>query len=207
MKRWNKRPPALIPLICYGAAVVLWLMMSVGFLLGDAAARFGGRLAPHSIPLEQFEMISLEERDGGDWMATNADPQLIWINPDGRTVRSLTLTVRHTARIGEMALYYIERDGDPFGREQRVLPIDNGDGSFTFILPAAEVYALRLDPCSTAQLLQELAVQLNIDCPVSLYFTLSYKQLFALLLLPGLAASGVNILCTAWQRSGRKTKR
>lgn len=207
MKRWNKRPPALIPLICYGAAVVLWLMMSVGFLLGDAAARFAGRLTPHSIPLEQFEMISLEQRAGGDWMATNADPQLIWINPDGRVVRSLTLTVRHTARIGEMALYYIERDGDPFGREQRVLPIDNGDGSFTFILPAAEVYALRLDPCSTAQLLQELAVQLNIDCPVSLYFTLSYKQLFALLLLPGLAASGVNILCTAWQRSGRKTKR
>lgn len=203
MKRWKKRPPALIPLLCYGAAAALWLVLSTAFLLGDAAARLTGRLAAQPLPLEQFEMISLEPRGDGDWMATNPDPQLIWINPDGRTVRSLTLTVQHTDRIGEMALYYIEKDGDPFGREQRTQPIDNGDGSFTFILPACKVYALRLDPCSTAQLLQDVSVAVNVDCPVALYFTPSYKQLFALLLFPGLAACGLNILFTALQRRKR----
>lgn len=204
MKRMKKRPRALIPLLCYGIALAAWLVFSTLFLLGDLAARAGGRLGAQSISTAEFEMISLMPQEEGEWVATDADPQMIWINPDGRTVRSLTLTAQHTARIGEMALYYIEQPGEPFSREKRVQPVVNGDGSYLFFLPAADVHALRLDPCSTVQLMRGLSVEMNTDCPVYRYYALSYRQIFALLLLPGLAASGVHVACAAWQRRKRR---
>lgn len=198
--KWKKPARARIPLLCYTAALALWLVLCLGTVLGDTAARLSGKLAPHTLAITELELVSLEPRGENEWMATNADPQLIWVNPDGRRVRSLTLQVQHGGRVGEMALYYLKAYGEPFSREQRVFPVQNADGSYTFLLPETDVYALRLDPCSTAQPLRGLAVSLNTDCPLWWYWLPDWQQAFALLLVPGLAACALNILCSVRQQ-------
>lgn len=208
MTKKTKRPRGLIPLLCYGAALAVWLVLSLALLLGDTAARLTGRLTAQELPLAELELCSLVQTGDGALQATDPDPQLRWVNPDGRTVRSLTLTAQYSEAMGESALYYTEQPGEEFSREKRVFPTDNGDGSYTFILPESGVYALRLDPCSGALRMTGLSVRLNDPVPLGWYLLPDWRQAFALLLLPGLAASGVNILCTAWQRrrkAGGKT--
>ena len=204
MKKLFKRPRLMIPLLCYGVAAAIWLVTSLAFLLGDATARAGGKLTPREIPLSEIEMVALEPQQNGGWLAVHYDPQMIWLNTEGKTVRSLTLHAEFSGTIGEMALYYIQQNGEVFGREQRVMPVENGDGSYTFHLPRAQVYALRLDPCSNMQLVENISVELNTDCPVTLYFARSWKQLFFYLLLPGLAACALDLGRETFQKCKRR---
>ena len=192
---FSRRPRALIPLMCYGAAAVVWLLLCAGLLLSDVVSRGTGKMTAQEMELSQFELVNLESAGTSNALqATSPDPQFIWVNPDGRTVRSVTLTVQHTNTTGEMSLYYIEEYGQAFDREMRVFPIRGENGRYVFTLPAADVYALRLDPCSVAQRLDGVSIAFNTDCPVWRYVVPSWQQLFDLLLYPGLAACALNIL-------------
>lgn len=197
-KLFSKRPRALIPLVCYALALVIWLLLCTALLISDTADRLTGRLTAQTMELSQLELVELELTEtAGSLLATGADPQFIWVNPDGRTVRSVTLTLRYTATPSEMSLYYIEEYGQAFGRERKVYPERGDTDTYRFTLPAVDIYALRLDPCSFAQRLDGVSISFNTDCPVWRYFVPTWRQVFALLLYPGLTACALNILLDA----------
>lgn len=201
----DSRRKTLPPLLCYSAAVLIWLVLCASLLLGDCAARSGGRLQQRAVPLNSLELVNLELQENGSLAALTADPQLIWINEADEVVRTVTLTAQFSGYIGEMCLYYVEQPGEAFGTNKRVFPHDNGDGSWTFTLPRSDVYALRLDPCSDACVMTGLSVAFNAPVPLWQYFTPSWRQLFWLLVLPGLAAAALDVAMDAAQALRRRT--
>lgn len=194
MKHQWKRPRAVIPLACYGAAALLWLALCGALLVSDTAGRLTGRLAYRQMQLADFEQLALELTAEDGFAAATADPQLIWYNPGGVTVRTVTLAAEYDSPPGEICLYYVENEGEAFGRDKRVFPRRNADGSYTFVLPRADLYALRLDPCSDICTLSGVSIEYNTAHPFWRYFIPSWKQLFGLCLWPGLAASALSLL-------------
>lgn len=203
-QRW-KRPRAAIPLACYGTALLLWLALCAALLIADAFGRLTGRLAYQQLTLSDFEQSSLELTAEDGFAAVTPDPQLIWYNPDGRTVRTVTVSAAYDSFPGEICLYYVENPAEPFGQSKRVFPRRNADGSYTFVLPRADLYALRLDLCSNTCVVSGVSIVYNTAYPFWRYFIPSWKQLFGLCLWPGLAASALSLArqCLL-SRRGRK---
>lgn len=198
MKHGWKRPRAAIPLGCYGAAALLWLALCGALLVSDAFGRLTGRLAYQQLTLSDFEQLSLEQTAEDGFAAVTPDPQLIWYNPDGRTVRTVTFSAVYDSAPGEICLYYTEAEAEPFGKDKRVFPRRNADGSYTFVLPRADLYALRLDLCSDTCTVSDVSIVYNTGYPFRQYFIPSWKQLFGLCLWPGLAASALSLVRQGW---------
>lgn len=206
MKQKHFPRRAALPALCYGAAALVWLALCGSLLLGDWAARACGRMERRVLEPQAFELVSAEWTADGVLTAQTPDPQLIWINSGGEVVRTVTLTAAYSTLPGEMCLYYIEQPGEAFGADKRVFPRDNGDGTWTFTLPRADVYALRLDPCSVVCAATGFSVEFNTPWAAWRYFVPSWRQLFWLALLPGLVSSALDVaLCAAraWQRRAK----
>ena len=206
MKQIHFPRRAALPALCYGAAALVWLALCGSLLAGDWAARAGGRMERRILEPQAFELVSAEWMADDVLVAQTSDPQMIWVNSGGEEVRTVTLTAAYSTLPGEMCLYYIEQPGEAFGADQRVLPRDNGDGTWTFTLPRADVYALRLDPCSDVCVITGFLVEFNAPRAAWRYFAPSWRQLFWLALLPGLASSALDVaLCAvrAWQRRAK----
>ncbi|MBQ7859044.1 MAG: hypothetical protein IJ347_02765 [Faecalibacterium sp.] len=197
MKIFAKRPRALIPLVCYGLAAVVWFLLCTGQLALDGVARLQGRMPQVHAPLAEFELYALEATGEDSLVSTTPDPQLYWYNPDGRVVRSVQLQITFPRIPGELALYYTEQPGEAFGRDRKVYPIQQADDSWLFVLPRAQVYSLRIDPSSEIITMNDVQIQFNTGYRWWQYYLPGWQQAFDLLLFPGLAASALNILAEA----------
>ena len=202
-KLWKKRPPALIPLICYGLALVLWLVLCSLTLLRDKAAG----IAPQTLLPAEIAIASLEQLPDGSLQATDTDPQLHWSNTQGLRVRTLTMEAAFDKPPQVMSLYYLPAGAGAFSPDLQVHPTDNGDGSYTFVLPEVKLQALRLDPCSDACRITGLQLTLNTPYPVGRYYLPSWSQAFWLVLWPGMAASGLHIAAALWQQMKQRKAR
>lgn len=205
--------PWFFAALCYAACLLGWLVMSLVGLGRDTAARASGRLAPFSLQAAECELVNaVLETDGepdaagGERIRTlTDDPQLIWRNPDGRTLRTVRFAARYADSPREMCLYYTSAPEEPFSQDKRVFAVQSDDGeSYLYTLPQGRIAALRLDPCSSRD--NEIAVtgiQCNEPAGLLSYFAPGWFGAFRMALWPGLAAAALELVRQLWTLRGR----
>lgn len=209
MKRLLRRIKAPIPVLCYSVCLAAWLAASLWGLCADGLAAAGGRLYPFELQTADFELVNLHQSEAGQLVTETDDPQMIWQNPDGRTVRTVRMAAAFDASPREMCLYYTSRAEEPFGVNKRVFAAQQNDGSYLFTLPQGPVAALRLDPCSpdeNKQVSMELAgLYANEPAPWWSYFAPGWAGAFYMLVYPGLAAAALRLVWEAvlWYKKKR----
>lgn len=204
---------AALPVLCYAAAALLWLVWGVYARLDDIGLR-GGQTV---LPVETFTLTDLEKdpdvQDG--YRAISGDPQMLWENTDGRKLRTVSYVPEFLGgEPREMCLYYTTRDGEAFSRDKRVFPRVLASGRYVYTLPHGKITALRLDPCSpdakgdpvTVVFLSGV-IDLNYDPTLPhgwQAFVPDPYTAFCLLLYPALAAALLDWL-RAVRRQGKVT--
>ena len=197
MKQANKRSPARIPLAFYLAALLCWVLLCTVSLAQDSKDRAAGRMPETVLSVQArdfYQMDVLRAGEEGKLACLSADPQMRWSNDTGIRVRSVTMTASYSRNPKEISLYYLVGGQTEYTAEQRVYAADNGDGSYTFVLPRTDVTALRFDICSTPCVVRGFSVTLNPPRPAWQYYVPTYWQMFQMLLYPGLAASLASLL-------------
>ncbi len=195
-RRW------LLPAVCLALALVYALGASALRLAVDSADRASGRLAARSLTLADFTPVNAVI-EGDTVTSLTEDPQLLFGPADTRLDR-ITLRLAYNMEPFERCLYYTTAPGEDFSWEKRVWPIENGDGTVTFILPRG-AHSLRLDPGSRENLQVTVTeVQLNEPRAALDYFVPSAGQVFALLVPPLLAAGLLQWLAEQPKASGSK---
>ena len=193
--------PAALPLLCYALALLCWLALGVRDMISDAG------LPTWQQNAADLELVELQELGGGSYTAYSMDPQMIWHNPDGRRVRTLSYSLTFVSEEPrEICLYYATAQDQAFSADRRVFPTRDANGRYVYILPRAGIMALRLDPCSpeightvTLTFEQDALVFNAADTlPHGLgYFLPGWAQLFSLVLYPALAAAMLDWLAAA----------
>jgi hypothetical protein len=211
MKKWFGRPRALIPVLCYLCAVLVWLVLALYSFAADSLQRASGRLAEQELAAADFQMVDLAQGTPGSGgtvlQSLSGDPQMILEDVSGQTVRSLRLYADYDTDPREICLYYTEQTGQPYSQDRRVFPTRQADGSYLFALPHRNFVSLRLDPCSPEEnktvtvTLQK--VILNEPETAARYFVPSWYQTFCLILYPGLAAAACSLLQQVIRRAQR----
>lgn len=206
LKRWFDRRGAL-PLTCYLAATLLWVVLGAVHWGSDALARSGGTLYEAEIPVTYWQLAGLEAGNGTAETAvlttTNGDPQMILEDVSDMVVRTLSYTVEFEGDAREMCLYYTTKVGEDYSQDRRVFPEALGDGKYLYTLPRTSIVALRLDPCSpdenkTVEMTftpGTISLNESETLPaVWQYFVPSWYQAFCLVLYPALAAAACSWL-------------
>ena len=136
---------AQLPMACYGLALVLWVVLGVFQMAGDAMAG----LQEYTLEVTDFQLVGLESTGAhGVLQTTNGDPQMLLDDLPG-AVRTVSYSVGFAGgEPREMCLYYTTKVGQPYSQERRVFPETVADGSYRYTLPRGSIAALRLDPCS-----------------------------------------------------------
>lgn len=218
LKRWFDRRGAL-PLTCYLAAALLWVVLGAVHWGSDALARSGGTLYEAEIPVTDWQLAGLETGDSTAETAvlttTNGDPQMILEDVSDMVVRTLSYTVEFEGDAREMCLYYTTKVGEDYSQDRRVFPEALGDGKYLYTLPRTSIVALRLDPCSpdenkTVEMTftpGTISLNESETLPaVWQYFVPSWYQAFCLVLYPALAAAACSWL-SAVVRALRQRKK
>ena len=188
-----------LPLACYLAALLLWMLYGAWGLASDALSG----LTQTDVPVTDFQLVGLVplEDAGENWyLTTDGDPQLL-LEDVGQTVRTVSYAADFVGDAREMCLYYTTKVGEPYSRDRRVFPETLPDGSYRYTLPRGPVVSLRLDPCSPDENKQVrvgfaggvITLNRRATLPGGLdYFIPSWYQAFCLLLYPALAAAALN---------------
>lgn len=188
--------PWAVPALCAAVCLVLWLGGSTWGLASDLAAKAGGRLYPFSLGTDQFYTENILVEEDGTLVTITDDPQMIWANMDGRTVRTLRFTAKYSGSAREMCLYYTNGAQEAFSQDKRVFATQSNDGkSYLYTLPQGPISGLRLDPCSVAgNHIQVESIVLNEEVPLWKYFAPGWHRGFQMVLYTALAAAGLETL-------------
>ena len=142
-----------LPVLCWCAALVFWLVQGAVAFAGDSSAKAKGTLTETSIPIESWQLAELTWGEPGENSApqgqlitTGGDPQMILEDVSGRVVRTVSYNVEFDGDSREMCLYYTTKTGEPYSQDRRVFPKVLADGTYVYTLPRTQIVALRLDP-------------------------------------------------------------
>lgn len=185
----------IIPLICYGAAIVVYLAVCGIHLLVDTLRLQSGELERRELTTDSLFLdgVKLLENDEGgfDLISENPDPQIIY--SPGAPFHASTFTFRASESSrggGEMTLFYTTGPDEPYTERQRLWAQQHADGSWVFDLGGRQVQALRFDPDTVGGVAwRDWEMVLNEPKPVWRYFLPDARPVFLLLFLPGLAAA------------------
>ena len=197
-----------LPVLCWCAALVFWLVQGAVAFAGDSSAKAKGTLTETSIPIESWQLAELTWGEPGENSApqgqlitTGGDPQMILEDVSGRVVRTVSYNVEFDGDSREMCLYYTTKTGEPYSQDRRVFPKVLADGTYVYTLPRTQIVALRLDPCSPEEnktvTLTVRAITLNAADTLPAvwqYFVPTWYQAFCLVLYPALAAAAVSMI-------------
>ena len=118
-----------LPVLCWCAALVFWLVQGAVAFAGDSSAKAKGTLTETSIPIESWQLAELTWGEPGENSApqgqlitTGGDPQMILENVDGRVVRTISYTAQFDGEAREMCLYYTTKVGEDYSADRRVFP-------------------------------------------------------------------------------------
>lgn len=206
--KWNKK--LSIPALCYAVCALFWLLSGVWTLGRDLVSKAAGSQYEFSLNAENFELVNMHEEAEGVYVNENGDPQMIWKNTDGITLRTLRMEAEFSYSPREMCLYYTEKPDEPFGVNKRVFAHQQNDGSYLYTLPAGKVAALRLDPCSPDEdkivEMQFGDFKVNEPVPFWKYFAPGWYGFFKMLLYPALTAAALSLAQSGyvWYKSKRK---
>ncbi|MCI2047012.1 MAG: hypothetical protein LKJ90_04785 [Faecalibacterium sp.] len=193
MKKTKRRATAPIPILIYLLTLVGWLIFSTALLTADQKAQKQGLMPTQAVTQSDFSLLNVLKAND-KLVCITTDPQLWWYNYDGIRVRTLTMTANYSKNPLEICLFYLKDGQADFSLDQRVYPVQNEDGTYTFTLPTTKVSRLRLDICSDTCVIRDFAVTINAPRPAWRYYVPSNWYLFLMLILPGLAASAVSLL-------------
>ncbi len=211
MRERLKKIPAPIPVLCYTLAVLFWLVTSLWGLGADLAAKAAGGLYQQQLAVEDFTLVNMHQQEDGSYITENGDPQMIWQNPDGRTIRTLRMTAGFDRSPREMCLYYTTEAGEDFGVNKRVFAAQADDGSYLYTLPQGNITALRLDPCSPEEekmvTMTFQSFVMNEPASLASYFAPGWYGMMQLIVCPGLCASAVSLARQAFVYYQQKKRR
>ena len=87
-----------LPVLCWCAALVFWLVQGAVAFAGDSSAKAKGTLTETSIPIESWQLAELTWGEPGENSApqgqlitTGGDPQMILEDVSGRVVRTVDI--------------------------------------------------------------------------------------------------------------------
>ncbi|MBQ8610423.1 MAG: hypothetical protein IJ412_01815 [Oscillospiraceae bacterium] len=184
-KRW------LLPAALYVLVWVCALCVAAVTLAADTTSRRSGALAAAELTLADFTLINAHTESDTLLVSDNEDPQMIYTPAAGKMIQSLTLRLEYDRYPYERCLYYVTAEGEPFGQDKRVWPVENADGTVSFTLPRG-VKSIRLDPGSCTDLHMEFSsIEVNRPQSAAAYFIPDGGSAFALLVLPGLGAAAL----------------
>ncbi len=199
-----------LPVLCWCAALVFWLVQGAVAFVGDSSAKAKGTLTETSIPIESWQLAELTWGEPGENSApqgqlitTGGDPQMILEDVSGRVVRTVSYNVEFDGDSREMCLYYTTKTGEPYSQDRRVFPKVLADGTYVYTLPRTQIVALRLDPCSPDEnktvglTFTPQSITLNAASTLpggADYFIPTWYQLFGLIVYPALAAAALDWL-------------
>lgn len=199
-----------LPVLCWCAALVFWLVQGAVAFAGDSSAKAKGTLTETSIPIESWQLAELtwgelgeNSAPQGQLITTGGDPQMILEDISGRVVRTVSYNVEFDGDSREMCLYYTTKTGEPYSQDRRVFPKVLADGTYVYTLPRTQIVALRLDPCSPDEnktvglTFTPQSITLNAASTLpggADYFIPTWYQLFGLIVYPALAAAALDWL-------------
>lgn len=180
-----KKQSVRLVLLCYGAALALWMAWTLGCFAVDSINRANGTLREQEFTFDTLECGDLEVLSPTRAVSTTADPKLFLTNLDGKVI-SLSFAISFDKDPGEIALYYARQNED-FSADRRVWSTLQDDGSYAFLLPRFGVEKLRVDPASVLDITLTLR-SFTLNAPASLfdYILPDGGQAFHLLVYPGL---------------------
>ena len=207
-----------LPVLCWCAALVFWLVQGAVAFAGDSSAKAKGTLTETSIPIESWQLAELTWGEPGENSApqgqlitTGGDPQMILEDVSGRVVRTVSYNVEFDGDSREMCLYYTTKTGEPYSQDRRVFPKVLADGTYVYTLPRTQIVALRLDPCSPEEnktvtlTMSDITLNAADTLPaVWQYFVPTWYQAFCLVLYPALAAAAVSMVGAVAAEKKRK---
>lgn len=179
--------------LCYGIAVLVWLVFGLYRIVGDGMARSSGKLVTGEVELSAFTLVNMNQLDNDTLESVSDDPQM-HLDTTGMAVRNLELHAIYSDEPREMCLYYCTRVGEDFSQDKRVYPKALGEGRYRFDLPYGTVTSIRLDPCSDDVMMYETEITLNTDQGLASYLLPTWYQLFCMGLYPALAAAVLSTL-------------
>jgi hypothetical protein len=173
-------------LLAWAAALVCTVVQ----LTADTIAHSTGTLREQRLELAELQPVNAYVEENV-LVSENEDPQLLYTVPAGTQLKTLRFAAAYDKAPYERCLYYTTEENGAFSGSRRVWPVENADGSLTFMLPRG-VRAVRLDPGSRTDL--HVAVQeivLNEERGALTYFTPAADTLVLLLIVPGLCAAAL----------------
>ena len=207
-----------LPVLCWCAALVFWLVQGAVAFAGDSSAKAKGTLTETSIPIESWQLAELTWGEPGENSApqgqlitTGGDPQMILEDVGSRVVRTISYTAEFDGEAREMCLYYTTKVGEDYSADRRVFPQSLGSGQYVYTLPRTSLAALRLDPCSPEEnkavtlTMSDITLNAADTLPaVWQYFVPTWYQAFCLVLYPALAAAAVSMVGAVAAKRKRK---
>lgn len=183
-KRWK------LLVLCYLAALLVWLVLC-GLRLGrDTLAISEGTLAPTTLTMDDFVMEGfVYTQYENTFASTDPDPKLIYTPEGGAYVTRFVFKARPLTRgAGETVLYYTTAPGEDFSDAKKLWARQDAAGNWYFDLHGKTVYSLRLDPDTMGGVFWKVdGFTLNAAIAPAAYFVPGVQAAALLLLAPLLA--------------------
>lgn len=202
---------------CYAVFLAASILYSLYGFVEDAYQRMRGTVTETVISGAQEDAFTLTdlEQDGDLYTSTSVDPRmelnLAAVSPtrDYAYVRRVTIRVTYlNMDPGELSAFYKPRAGmEEYDVNYRVWAHKEAeDNTYTFTLPRAALYGLRIDP-GIYNGMQFRIESITFNEPRSFveWFTPTRPWLLALAAVPMLTASVLKFLALAW--AGLRAKR
>lgn len=187
-----------LPLICYIVALGLYLLGCTYSFVQDTSRIYSGAIVRQAYKLEDLALESIEQLADENGMqrfvSTDDDPKILYYSLQGTYITRVGFNATSNKPGGEMVLYYTtsSAQGLKFTDRQKVWAQQYADGSWYFDLGGKKVYGLRLDPDTTGGVVWTVKeLMFNAPKPFGAYYAPNAQPMFLLLLLPGLAAAGI----------------
>ena len=182
-------------IICCTALVLVLMFIVSGFYgyITESSARKNGSLASSVMSATDFKWDGIRNKKG-KIITTDNDPKMIMEGEQKFT--SLKFYMEYTTYPGEMVVYYTEPGDKGFSVQKRLWVVpDEQPGWYIVETSMKNVTAIRLDPTMYAgNVLTFGDFILNQEKTFGDYFTVSYGDVFDLIIYTGIISSILKFL-------------
>lgn len=183
--------------IIAGTAIALVLLFVAGGMFAfvtESSARKNGSLSTQVMQAEDFAWSGIAVKDGVT-ITTDNDPQMI-MEYSGR-LTSIKFYMEYSIYPGEMCIYYKNSDVPEYSATKRlwITPVQGQPGWYTMETSMLDVATIRIDPTMYAGNILEFGDFIfNEEKSFADYFTVSYGDIFNLILYTGVVSSVLKFL-------------
>lgn len=201
LKLRHTHPTAFLLLVCYLAALLLWLVAHLGGFIVNRVYQANGTLPTRQLQPADFELHDMIERDG-QLITTGSDPQMRLRDTALRAANVRVELCYAQAPWAATAFWAAPGAGH---RVQNMVHAQKGEGSLLFLLPAAGGQSLRLDlDTKPGNVISITGITVNVPGHTARLFIPSSYEVAGFLVLPALVACGLSLIPRKTFRRGAK---